>query len=90
MGWSLWEHSQLSLWEPCNTRNTIQVVAHTWLVNDLHSKLEDTGRHVGRARTYRAKVGGVTINRASQGKQLGQKPEPGTVTLMLRGRKLRH
>ena len=35
---------------------------------------------------HRVKEGDVTVNGASQGRQLGWKPEPGTVTLMLRGR----
>lgn len=71
-------------------RDTIQAVAHTRPVSDLRSKLENAKRHVGRARTYRAKAGDVTVNGAFQGKQPGRKPEPSTVTLMLRGGKLRH
>lgn len=69
-------------------RDTVQVVAHTRLMSHLRSKLQDAKRHLGRARTYRAKAGDVTVNGAFQGKQPGRKPEPSTVTLMLRGGKL--
>lgn len=73
-------------------RDTIQVVAHTHtqLVSDLRSRMEDAEKHVGRIRTQSKGRGTLTVNGASQGRQLGWKPEPGTVTLMLRGRKLRH
>lgn len=41
------------------------------------------------SKTHRGKGGDITVNGASQGRQLGWKPEPDTVTLMLRGRKIR-
>lgn len=57
-------------------RDTIQVVAHVRPVSDLCSRLVDAERHVGGARTHRAKEGGITVNGASQERQLGWKPEP--------------
>lgn len=56
-------------------RDTIQVVAHTWPVSDLCSTLEDAERHVGSARTHRAKEGDITVNGVPQERQLSWKPE---------------
>lgn len=56
-------------------RDTIQVVAHVRPVSDLCSRLEDADRHVGGASTQ-SKGRGITVNGASQERQLGWKPEP--------------